>query len=764
MSFIRELKRRSVFRVGAAYLVAAWLVVQVAETILPLFGFDEAPARMVVLVFAAGFLPALILAWLYEFTSSGIRRDTGIDGGSASPATSRSRLDIAIFGLLVIALVYFVVDRIFLEDDRLATTMNSVIAGIDDVRELAGNDQFAEAYRHAMQMSPQIRDESRHLEMLELVTTIRNIDSEPDDATVYFRPYDSTNAEWEELGRTPMNNVRLPRGVTRLKLERPGYASIHATVFERPKDIVFKLRTPREIPAGMTPVAGGSVDIDLTSLDYTRNIELSDYFIDTTEVTNEAFKAFIDDGGYETPDYWEHDFIVDNNEISFVEAMSMFVDKTGRPGPSSWEAGLYPEGQANHPVTGISWYEAAAYARYRERQLPTIYHWFNAAGALADHRLSIIEKSNFGGVGTVPVGSLDAISAFGALDMAGNVREWAWNALGEDRLVLGGSWRDPEYFFSDVYTQPPSNRDAANGVRLMLTVGDEDLTQAKAPVNWPSRDYTQERPVSDAVFEAYRSIYRYDQSPLNPSPIVREEVRRKHWIREMTEIDAAYNDERLPIYLYIPLGAEPPYSVVIYHPTTGAIHARKFAQADQLGHLEALVKDGRVLVQPVYKGTYERSIGLTSTLQDESSAYREHVIQWSKDLGRTIDYLETRSDMDVNRIGYMGWSWGGSIGPLMTAVENRIKVSIFVCGGLEPYKTQPEVDPFNFLPRVSAPTAVITTQRDPYWSPEIVQQFFQLVGSEKELFVSEIKGHCPPRNYVAQVALNWFDRYLGPTR
>ena len=66
MSLSGELKRRSVLRVGAAYAVVGWLIVQVAETIFPLFGFDETPARIVVIVLAIGFVPALVLAWAFD--------------------------------------------------------------------------------------------------------------------------------------------------------------------------------------------------------------------------------------------------------------------------------------------------------------------------------------------------------------------------------------------------------------------------------------------------------------------------------------------------------------------------------------------------------------------------------------------------------------------------------------------------------------------------------------------------------------------------
>ncbi len=90
---------------------------------------------------------------------------------------------------------------------------------------------------------------------------------------------------------------------------------------------------------------------------------MHDFFIDKYEVTNKQYKKFINEGGYESPKYWENKFIKDGNILSWQEAMKLFVDQTGRPGPATWQASDYPDGKADYPVSGISWYEAAAYAR-----------------------------------------------------------------------------------------------------------------------------------------------------------------------------------------------------------------------------------------------------------------------------------------------------------------------------------------------------------------------------------------------------------------
>ena len=115
--------------------------------------------------------------------------------------------------------------------------------------------------------------------------------------------------------------------------------------------------------------------------------------------------------------------------------------------------GDYPEGQGDYPVTGISWYEAAAYAEFAGKSLPTVYHWSKAAGTGSTG--FIAPMSNFEGRGLAPVGKFLGLGPFGAYDMAGNAKEWCWNPAGDNRYILGGAWNEPVYMFTDADAQPP---------------------------------------------------------------------------------------------------------------------------------------------------------------------------------------------------------------------------------------------------------------------------------------------------------------------
>ena len=120
MSFVAELKRRNVLRMAGLYLVGAWLITQVAGTVLPMFGAPDWMPRSVVILLAIGFVPALVFSWVFELTPDGIKRDAEVPlGQSIAPQTAR-RMDRLIIAVLLLALTYFGFDKLVLSPRREA--------------------------------------------------------------------------------------------------------------------------------------------------------------------------------------------------------------------------------------------------------------------------------------------------------------------------------------------------------------------------------------------------------------------------------------------------------------------------------------------------------------------------------------------------------------------------------------------------------------------------------------------------------------------
>jgi len=143
------------------------------------------------------------------------------------------------------------------------------------------------------------------------------------------------------------------------------------------------------------------------------------------------------------------------------------------------------------------------------------------------------------------------------------------------------------------------------------------------------------------------------------------------------------------------------------------------------------------------------------------------VIAWSKDLGRSIDYLETRPDIDRSKLGYEGYSWGGAMGSIMPAVEERIKVCVLIVPGFNLQKSLPEVDELNFAPRVKVPVLMLNGRFDFGYAVESSQlPMFRLLGTPKEhkRRVVYDTSHNILRNELIKETLDWLDRYLGPVK
>jgi len=115
MSLIAELKRRNVFRVGVAYAIVAWLLVEMASVVLPTFKTPEWVMQAFTFLVVLGFPLALIVAWAYELTPEGIKRDSAVDRTESISHVTGRKLDFAIIGLLAVALIFVVVDNYVLE-------------------------------------------------------------------------------------------------------------------------------------------------------------------------------------------------------------------------------------------------------------------------------------------------------------------------------------------------------------------------------------------------------------------------------------------------------------------------------------------------------------------------------------------------------------------------------------------------------------------------------------------------------------------------
>ena len=106
-----ELKRRNVFRVGIAYAIVSWVLLQFTDVISPILDIPDWAPKLVFLLLALGFLPALIIAWAFELTPEGIKKEKDVDRSTSIATTTRRKLDYVIIGVLAVGIVILLVDK-----------------------------------------------------------------------------------------------------------------------------------------------------------------------------------------------------------------------------------------------------------------------------------------------------------------------------------------------------------------------------------------------------------------------------------------------------------------------------------------------------------------------------------------------------------------------------------------------------------------------------------------------------------------------------
>jgi eukaryotic-like serine/threonine-protein kinase len=628
---------------------------------------------------------------------------------------------------------------------------------LPEIRQLAMDRRGIAAYR-LIQLAERYAPGNPALSKLKAGTLWPNgVLSTPPNADVYVRDYSDIHGQWEYLGKTPLQGNRLPHAFYAFRLSKDGYqtAEVTGTALEgSPVNVI--LDSAGSLPPGMVHVPAGRVD---PSGHF--EVKLDDFLIDKFEVTNREYKKFLDARGYREPKYWKYPFLTDKRTLSFGEAMLLFCDKTDRPGPSTWELGNYAPGQDDYPVSGISWYEAAAFAQFTGKSLPTVFHWYRAAdmGRFSD----ILQVSNFSGKGPAPVGNYSGLGPFGTYDMAGNVKEWCLNSSGDRKYILGGASTDLPYMYNQPDARLPLERFGTHGVRLVKYLHSDALPETvTAPVSFQTADYRNMKPVPDSVFRIYESLYSYDRTPLD-AKVESEDDSSPYWRRQRITFNAAYGNESVIAYLFLPKNGSPPYQTVVYFPHGGA-QTFHTVEDTQLSLIDFMVKSGRALMFPIYKDTYER---LGTPPDPGTNAERDETIQQAKDLRRSVDYLETRPDIDSGRLAYYGISWGAVEGPIMITVENRFKAAVFAAGGCDNEKVLPEADPMNFAPRVKIPVLMVNGRYDFVIPLDTCQEpLFRLLGvpPQDKRHVLFDTGHAPPQLPVMKEVLNWLDRYLGPVK
>jgi formylglycine-generating enzyme required for sulfatase activity/tRNA A-37 threonylcarbamoyl transferase component Bud32/dienelactone hydrolase len=654
-------------------------------------------------------------------------------------------------------------------------------ASLAEVDRLAQAGRYVEGFTIAQQAQKRLGADSALAVSLDEVSDLLTITTEPAGATVHLqRMTDDNGADSVLIGRTPVTAHRVPRADYRMTVRLAGFIPIERMVSGAlarttrrgaltPIEFNLPLTKTGVIPDNMVYVPGGEYGIVSFALPIGLKATLEPYTLDRFEVTNEQYAEFVRGGGYATPRFWPSG-----------PPVTRYTDRTGLVGPRGWKNQEVPADQGNHPVTGVSWYEAAAFCASRGKRLPTLYEWEKGArngqvsgmglimpwgyvystGNTAEHR------ANFGGTGTMPVDAHPfGISAFGAYGMAGNVKEWLANPVGDGFALTGGSWQDPAYVYGEVGSLPGTTATEAIGFRCARDADSSapGRNQGAGPITIATVPKVY-RPVDDATFRSLLSFYRYDPKP--PRARVAELSETADWRRERIWFDGIGSDSILA-YLYLPKHAQPPYQTVVLVPSNATFFF-EYVSSTVERNLVPHIKGGRAVLAVVMHGMLERPFPPGRQQPAPSSVeFRDLMVRHATELRMGMDMLSTRPEIDTTRLAYFGISWGAGSRLVFAGVDRRYKAVVLIGAGIDErvQPTLPEAANFNFVPRIKVPKLMVNGRQDEEhpWNTRALP-LWNLLREPKELKLFDGVGHHPPVELRATAINEFLDRALGPVR
>ena len=633
---------------------------------------------------------------------------------------------------------------------------------VPQIEELLQQDRALEAlrlYRQAERIDPG----SKLLYKLAEGVASRPVKfaTSPPGANVYVSDYRAAAgddlSQWQFVGKAPVTLDEVPSwGYYRVRAIREGFVTADQ-IFRPQREVSVTLHAQGTVPQGMVWVPA------TPATDIQPSVPLPGFWMDRYEVTNRQFQEFVNAGGYRKQGFWKEPFRKDGRVLTWEQAMREFHDLTGKPGPANWTLGSYPEGAADLPVAGVSWYEALAYAEFAGKKLPTVYEWRRAAPV--EINTDVLMMSNFSGKALASVGTYQGMTAFGSYDMAGNVKEWTMNSNGTLRYSMGGAWDEASYVFSVSDAVDPLSRTISLGFRCVKRPEPApEATFAHLEFR-PPGDVRTEKPVDEKTYRIFAGLHQYQPAPVD-SRVEHREDSSPYWTSETVSFRAAYGDDRVLAHLFLPKDRTPPFQTIVLFGGSDIMSAKHLSDLEFGGYpYEFLIRSGRAVMIPAYWGTLERG---PSALFLPFQKERDRALKWSWDLSRSVDYLETRQDIDTSKLGFYAISWGATHTPRLLAVETRFKAAALLSGGLLP--SQPaEVDSWNFAPRYHVPTLMVNGKQDFILPYETNQKLlFNALGTpakDKKLITYE-GGHRNPvtRPDLLGEILQWFDHYLGPVQ
>ena len=495
-------------------------------------------------------------------------------------------------------------------------------------------------------------------------------------------------------------------------------------------------------------------DLFLANTNYSKsheNLLIKPFYMDKYEVSNKDYKEFVDSNGYYRDEFWPLDLMHEGKKISFSEVKTSFVDKANFPSPKDWYQGTYENGKELYPVSGISWYEAYAYANFRNMSLPSVAEWFYAFDRNRPERA--LKNANINSYNyTKSRIESDSENNNGIFDMAGNVREWVSNNIKDEnsRGILGGSFADDTYVPFDFYSQNAWNRSSYNGIRLVKKI-EPDNSGEIFYKREKLRNFYDNYRTTENEWDLIESLFMYDKNNISFEQVNTSKVNGQEFY--CTSFNIITSNMTMPVHH---LRADPEIKskkAIIYFPGSNALYRDKITYPTWVTEM---VNSGVDVIFPEYLSTYSRQDRVKTDIGNTSMNYRDHLITWVKEVRYAVDYA-IQNGYEPH---YFGVSWGGQVGVNILAIEDRFKTGILFVGGISLDDVREEIQPEKYAARIKTPTLLLNGRYDfyfPYQSSQLPLFNLMNLDNNNKRHVVVDYAHYVPMHIVREETLKWIN-------
>ena len=700
-------------------------------------------------------LVILLVAFLISISIYFLRRKKAKSENKKLEKKSKIKL---IFGIILTGIVLLIFVYFFRKINNNQALVNEIIP---ELIETYDEGKIAESFNKAKELLKEYPNNDiikNYFEKSSKYVPLK-IDKDGVEISVKY----SGDSIYTSLGKSPIDSFIAPNmwGWLSHKLKLK-YNDLEFELDGKNGYDYLMPETTIEVPENHKVFLGSKVNMFLQGINF-EETQIESFSLAKNEVSNKEYQEFVDAGGYENPAYWDFPFEVGNKIYDFNSSIKLFTDKYGQLGPANWSYGKFPAGLENLPVTGISWFEARAYARYSNLSLPNLYQWLFASGIPDDWftvNQSVTNESNYNSTQLREV-SNNAGSYNELNNIGGNVKEWALNPNGDEKekySIMGGAYNEASYTFNNYYSLSPFDRSIGNGFRLSKNLSNKQSELDNEIIPDFKRNFDELEDVSDEVFEVYKSQFDYGNKPLNSITTNIEDFNEGYTAQKF-ELETTYqSDEKLTGYIVFSNKFKDKYSPVIIFPNASSIGTNNDSEFPNLG-FKHLLDEGYAIIQPMYFNTYNREKILKTFWASESEDYKDAIIKIGQDYKRTLDYIESRNDFDFSKMSYFGYSWGSTTSNYLLAIDDRIKAAVICVGGLMLQKSKKEVEAHYYVRRIKTPILHIIGKEDGIFGyEENYKPWKKLIGTPKDklkLIELDNVGHGLPFDTIIKHHSNW---------